>query len=217
MAGQERQVRVSSHRSTADAVTTTEVDGPLAARARSRFVAATYAPVQVALHWLVAALVLEQYATSGAIVRTHTVHTIGQRQSPVDLVLHTMHDRLGLLLTALMALRLGFRIWVGAPAPLASRATRAWTRTTASAVHAAFYAVLIVEGAAGAIATYLWWPASILHVILFKVLLGLVGLHVAAVVAHHLSGTAALGRMGLRWVPALRAGDQAESHQARLP
>jgi hypothetical protein len=34
----------------------------------------------------VAALVLEQYATSDAIVRTHTLHMIGQRQSPTDLV-----------------------------------------------------------------------------------------------------------------------------------
>ena len=205
MAGQERQVR-GVHSGT---LTTGVGDSPNRP--------AAYAKVQIALHWLVAALVVEQYATSGAIVRTHTIHLIGQRQSPADIVLHTTHDRLGLLLTVLMAVRLGYRLWAGAPAPSVSGANRAWTRATASGVHAAFYVVLICEGAAGAVASYLWWPASALHVVLFKVLLGLVGLHVAAVVVHHLSGTAALGRMGLRWIPALRAGDQARLDQGRLP
>jgi cytochrome b561 len=202
MARQERQVTTSS----LDPVSrgTSSMDDMGGARVRAGR-PASYARVQVALHWLVAALVLEQYATSGAIVRTHTIHMIGQRQSPADLVLHAMHNRLGLLLTALMAVRLGYRLWVGAPTPLASRASRAWTRVAASTVHAAFYAVLIAEGVAGAVASYLWWPASALHVVLFKVLLALLGLHVAAVVLHHLSGSAALGRMGLRWVPALGA------------
>ena len=194
----------------------TGIDGGAASRACTGRPAA-YAPVQVVLHWLVAALVLEQYVTSGAIVRTHTIHLIGQRQSPADLVLHTMHDRLGLLLTALMAVRLGYRLWVGAPAPSVSGANRAWMGRMAFTVHAGFYAVVTVEGTAGAVATYLWWPASALHVVLFKVLLGLLGLHVAAVVLHHFSGTAALGRMGLRWIPALKAGDQARLDQRRLP
>lgn len=163
---------------------------------------ASYARVQIALHWLVAALVVEQYATSGAIVRTHNVHMIGQRQSPADLVIHTMHNRLGLLVTALMAVRLAYRLWAGTPSPLASHAGRAWTRIVASTVHAAFYVVLVCEGLAGAIASYLWWPASVAHVVLFKMLLALLGVHVAAVIMHHLAGTAALGRMGLRWVPA---------------
>ena len=198
MASQERQVTTLSPDPVARGT------GVAGARARVGRTA-SYGRVQVALHWLVAALVVEQYATSGAIVRTHTVHMIGQRQSPADLVLHAMHNRLGLVLTALMAVRLVYRLWAGAPSPIARRASRAWTRVAASTVHAAFYAVLICEGAAGAVASYLWWPASALHVVLFKVLLALLGLHVGAVVLHHLSGSAALGRMGLRWVPALGA------------
>ena len=57
-------------------------------------------------------------------MRTHTLHMIGKRQSPTDLVLHVAHNRLGLLLTALMAVRLGYRLWAGTPAPPASRAGR---------------------------------------------------------------------------------------------
>jgi len=163
---------------------------------------AAYSRVQVALHWLVAALVVEQYGTSGAIVRTHTMHMIGQRQNPADLVLHTMHNRLGLLLTTLMMMRLFYRLWAGAPVPRSDGAAGSWAARTASGVHAAFYVVLISEGVSGAVASYLWWPASTLHVLLFKALLALVGLHVAAVVLHQFSGTSVLGRMGLRWVPA---------------
>ena len=163
-----------------------------------------------------AALVLEQYATSGAIVRTHTLHTIGQRQSPTDLVLHVAHNRLGLLLTALMAVRLGYRLWAGTPAPPASRAGRSWTGTVASSVRAAFYAVLICEGAAGAVASYLWWPASALHVVLFKALLGLLALHVGAILGHHLLGTPVLDRMSLPWVPATGPSRSAAAAETSL-
>jgi cytochrome b561 len=166
---------------------------------------ASYTRVQVALHWLVAALVVEQYATSGAIVRTHTVHMIGQQQSPTDLVLHTMHNRLGLALTALMAFRLAYCLWAGAPAPLARGTKSAWTSRAASVVHAAFYGVLICEGIAGAVASYLWWPASALHVVLFEVLLALLASHVGAVLVHLVLGTPVLARMGLGWVSAPRA------------
>ncbi len=165
---------------------------------------AAYSRVQVALHWLVAALVVEQYGTSGAIVRTHTMHMIGQRQNPADLVLHTMHNRLGLLLTAAMVVRLAYRLWAGAPVPATDSAAGAWAPRVASLVHVAFYAVLICEGVAGAVASYLWWPMSVVHVTLFKGLLALVAVHVAAVLWHHLCGEAVLRRMGIGWIPAYR-------------
>ncbi len=143
-----------------------------------------YARVQILLHWLVAALVVVQYATSGAIVRTHAVHMIGQRQDPTDLLLHGLHLKLGLGLVALMVGRLALRLWIGAPMPGGTGS--AWATCTARVVHAAFYAVLICEGLTGAIASYFWWPISLAHVIIFKILLALVTIHVAAVLWHAL-------------------------------
>jgi hypothetical protein len=67
------------------------------------------------LFWLVASLVLAQYATSGAIVRTFSNRLVGQRPSSTDLVLHTLHNRVGI--GALMPGRLALRLWAGAPAP----------------------------------------------------------------------------------------------------
>lgn len=156
----------------------------------------SYARTQIAMHWLVAALVAFQYWSSGAIVRTHAIHLIGARQSPFDLLLHNLHTRVGLGLVALMVFRLVLRLWLGAPA---LEAGPAWTSRTARLVHAAFYAVLILEGLTGAVASYFWWPVSSAHVILFKVLMALVTVHVAAVLWHTLvlkDGT--LGRMNLR-------------------
>jgi cytochrome b561 len=60
------------------------------------------------------------------------------------------------------------------------------------------YAVLITEGTTGAVASYLWWPISAAHVILFKVLLALVTIHVAAALWHELvRKDAVMRRMGL--------------------
>jgi cytochrome b561 len=134
------------------------------------------------MHWLVAGLVVAQYATSGAIVRTHSIHLIGQRPSATDLVLHTLHNRVGLTIVVLMLGRLALRLWVGAPAP--GDAAGGFAIRLAQGVHFAFHAVLITEGITGAIASYFWWPISAAHVILFKVLLALVTIHDAAALWH---------------------------------
>ena len=158
----------------------------------------TYTRIQIALHWIVVGLLIAQYSTSGAIVRTHSMHMIGQRQNPSDLVLHMLHNRLGLLLVGVMICRLAYRLWAGVPVP-AGNTDRAWAARLAGLVHAAFYAVLITEGLTGAIASYFWWPISAVHVILFKLLLGLVTLHVAAVLWHQfVLKDATLARLGFR-------------------
>lgn len=137
--------------------------------------------MQVVLHWTVAALVAGQYATSGAISRTHGMHMIGWRPSATDMALHMLHNRAGLAIVGLMVVRLALRLWVGGPLPGTAR-----SRSTplAGLTHAAFYVVLVAEGVTGAIATYLWWPISAVHVILFKILLGLVAIHVVAAFWH---------------------------------
>ena len=141
-----------------------------------------YTRIQIALHWLVAALVLAQYATSGAIVRAHSMHSLGWRPNPTDLVLHTLHNRVGLAIIALMLGRLALRLWIGAPAPIVAPGSLA--ARLAQGIHFAFNVVLISEGVTGAVATYFWWPMSTAHVVLFEVLLALVAIHVGAALWH---------------------------------
>jgi cytochrome b561 len=83
-----------------------------------------------------------------------------------------------------MALRLIARLWSGVPAPVTE--PDAWTTRIAGAAHWAFYAILIAQGITGAIATYFWWPMSVVHVLLFQMLAALLVIHVAAALWHEL-------------------------------
>ncbi len=147
-------------------------------------VIARYSWSQIGLHWLVVALVILQYATSGAISRTHSVSMGGLAPSRSDLFWHVVHNRVGLLIFLLLCIRIALRLWHGAPSPLAN--TPPVQQKIAQFVHAGLYLVLGLQAFTGAVATYFWWPISIAHVILFKVFLGLAALHIAAAIWHQL-------------------------------
>jgi cytochrome b561 len=145
------------------------------------FPRARYRVVQIILHWLVVALVIEQYATSGAILRTHAYRPLGKGPDPLDMTLHTVHSRAGLLIFGLVAVRLLLRmIW---RAPIWSTPLPLWRRRLSNGVQSGLYAILLGQAATGAIATYLWWPMSGAHKVLFWVLILLVTLHFVGAVS----------------------------------
>ncbi len=127
------------------------------------------------LHWTVVLLVVEQYWTSGAIVRIHAYRPLGRPADPSDLTLHAVHTRVGLLIFALVAVRLALRLARGAPEWLTPLPQ--WRRWLSSGVQYALYVVLLGQTVTGAIATYLWWPISSAHKALFWTLVVLVALH----------------------------------------
>ncbi|MGO9741343.1 MAG: cytochrome b/b6 domain-containing protein [Roseiarcus sp.] len=132
---------------------------------------------QIALHWTVALLVVEQYATSGAILRTHAYRPLGKGPDPLDLTLHAAHTRVGLLIFGLVALRVALRALWGAPAwagglPL-------WRRRLATGVQYSLYGALLAQAATGAVTSYIWWPMSAAHRALFFALLVLLAAHLA--------------------------------------
>lgn len=141
---------------------------------------ARYGLAQIVLHWIVVLLVVEQYATSGAILRTHAYRPLGSRPDPLDLTLHNVHTRVGVLIFVLVAARLFFRAMQGAPAW--STPLPPWRRRLSAGVQFGLYAVLLGQAATGAIATYLWWPMSVAHKALFWALAVLVTLHLAGAV-----------------------------------
>ena len=69
-----------------------------------------YSYAQIALHWVVVLLVIEQYLTSAAILRVHGYRPLGRPADPFDLTLHALHTRVGVLIFALVAIRLALRI-----------------------------------------------------------------------------------------------------------
>ncbi|MHB2168982.1 cytochrome b [Alsobacter sp. R-9] len=142
-----------------------------------------YSNLQIILHWLIAVLVVSQYLSSFAIVRTHQPRLIGQKPDPMDMLLHAAHNRVGLLILALMFLRLVIRLaWARGKAKLADPRR---SILAADILHLGFYAVLIAQAVTGAVASYLWWPASTVHVLLFKFLLLMLVGHVFAAAWHH--------------------------------
>ena len=136
-----------------------------------------YSAVQIALHWLIILLIAEQYVTSAAILRTHAYRPLGKGPDPFDMTLHTVHTRVGLAIFAVVALRLVLRLAWGTPVWRSSPPL--WRARLSSGVQYALYLALLAEAAAGAIASYLWWPMSVVHQALFWMLLGLVAMHLS--------------------------------------
>lgn len=181
-----------------------------------------------ALHWLIAALIL---------VMAWLGLTMGDLPNgPDKIATYALHKSIGLSILALAALRLLWRLYAGAPAPVAS--TPRWQARIAGVTHVALYALLLALPLSGwllnsAAGFPLQWfglfnlpalagrdealhaVAEEAHELLFWALAGLVVLHAAAALYHHLVlGDATLARMlPRRW---LRAGGNPtpENHDA---
>ena len=145
-------------------------------------VPARYSLAQIALHWIVVLLVMVQYATSGSIARTHEVSIKGLAVDPVDQLLHTVHNRVGMMILVLMLLRLVLRFRNGVPPPPPGQT--ALLQKAANIVHMALYTCLILQAVTGMVASYIWWPASAVHRPLFYLFAALAAVHVFAAFWH---------------------------------
>ena len=152
-----------------------------------------YHPMQVLLHWLIACLILVQYATGGSIQPTHDAVMMGQTPDPTDMLFHQIHNRSGMIILLLMLIRLTLRVFKGVP-PISD--DDGWRRHAAGALHWAFYGVLIAQAMLGLTASYIYWPVSGLHVFGARLLLAMIALHVLAALWHQIvKRDHTLGRM----------------------
>jgi cytochrome b561 len=164
--------------------------------------------VAIALHWLIAALVLAQ-VTWGWWMQQIPKQPPGLRADAFNL-----HKSVGLVILALMLLRLGWRLAHPAP-PLAG--LPAWQRRLARANHGLLYAALFVMPLAGYLGSVFsgypvkWFgftlPAwgwkdeqiktlmSSVHLVTSFVLVGAVLLHVAGALSHALARDGYVRRM----------------------
>lgn len=151
--------------------------------------AVNYSNTQIVLHWAVAGMVVGQWATAGAIPRTHNPLLPA---TATDLLLHMLHNYNGVAIGLLVLLRVGLRLWNG-------RERRSITAGTlgmaATAVHYGLYACLAAQAATGFTASYLWAPAAGIHKLIWNVTLTLVVIHLAASLWHVIRGDAILVRM----------------------
>jgi cytochrome b561 len=149
-------------------------------------------------HWLVAALIFAQYALGWMAA--------SWRLSPTKLNLFVWHKSFGMLVLALVLLRLLWRLT--RPAPALPEHTPDWERAVARISHALLYVLMlaipfsgwIINSAAGVPFKIFWQIplpaivapdkhnaelAALAHGVLLAVLAALLILHVAAALRHH--------------------------------
>lgn len=159
-----------------------------------------WGPVSQALHWLIVLMILG-LAIAGL--------TMGELpKTPKYFWVYTAHKSMGLTVLALVLVRIGWRLYAGAPAAVAG--TPRWQERIASVTHWLLYALILampVSGwlydSASGLRPFRWFglfdvpkltaPNDALrdashaaHEWLFWLLVALVALHAAAAFYHHL-------------------------------
>jgi len=94
----------------------------------------TYDKVAIALHWSVAAIVLFQFVSS---------FVWDNFAKPTRQSLESIHVSLGILLAALILIRL---VWRWIPGHQVSSLETGWIKTASKSVHYLLYALLVAEG-----------------------------------------------------------------------
>lgn len=158
-----------------------EAGGRHAGRVRELVLAAAhYDRVSVWLHWLVAAMVLFQFAT-GWIWESY------ERGSAGRLYLFRAHIAVGSGILVFAVLRVGWRLTH--PAPPLPAGMSLVQRLAAQATHGLLYLAILVQPALGLVAITAFgktlgrWPRD-LHVALTDFILAVIMLHVAAAMWH---------------------------------
>jgi cytochrome b561 len=167
-----------------------------------------YTRVAVALHWLVALLVVAQ------IVWGFWMQQIPKQPPGIRADAFNLHKSGGMLIFALMVARLGWRLGHPAP-PLA--ALPAWQRVGAHVSHAALYVLLVAQPLVGYLGS-VWsgYPVKFFgmvlpawgtkdvalkdlmsqtHLVLACLLIAIIAVHIAAAVRHALARDGVLQRM----------------------
>ncbi|RST82135.1 cytochrome B [Aquibium carbonis] len=148
-----------------------------------------YSNIQIALHWAVAGMIVVQWATSGAIPRTHDPLLPATK---TDMFLHMVHNYNGMAIALLVLLRVGLRL---SNRRVASRRPANRVEAAAVVVHYGIYACLAAQAGTGFLASYLWSPAAEVHKMIWNVTLSLAAIHLAAALGHAVRRDGVLSRM----------------------
>lgn len=139
-----------------------------------------YTSLQIALHWLIAALVLIQLIFGESITETIEANEKGTTAPASDQFLAGVHYWAGIAILALVAIRLLVRTIAGAPPP----SQEGWMARAAQLSHMLFYALLIAMPVLGLLAYYIGAPYGDLHELGKPILIILITLHACASLYH---------------------------------
>lgn len=140
-----------------------------------------YAPIQIGLHWCIALLVIFQLVFGESMVTATEAAEEGEQIGGADAFLATAHYWVGLSILALVILRLGVRLRLGAPV---LKETNQLLAFFAKAVHWAFYALLVIVPVTGLLAVYANPEIGEIHQLAKPIFIVLIAVHAAAAVFH---------------------------------
>ena len=141
-----------------------------------------YAPVQVGLHWLVAALVLFQLVFGESMAAATEAAEEGVAPSASDALLATAHYWVGISILVLFAIRLVVRLRVGAPEPAQGNPVLA---LAAKITHWLFYILLVAVPVSGLVTVHLNPEVGEIHELAKPAFIALIVLHAGAALVHH--------------------------------
>lgn len=142
-----------------------------------------YSRLQVSLHWVIAALVLFQLLFGESMAEAIEAAEEGEKVSGSDLFLSGAHYWVGIAILVLVTIRLGIRLWQGAPAATAP-GEASWMDRAATAMHWLFYALLFAVPVSGLAAIYVSDEIGDLHALAKPVFIVLILAHAGAALYH---------------------------------
>ncbi len=143
--------------------------------------ASGYAPIQIGLHWLIAALVLFQLVFSQSMQTAVDAAEEGTQVETADAALAVAHYWAGISILLLVALRLAIRLRYGVP-PAAGNPILAFA---ARATHWMFYILLVAVPVSGLLTFYVYPSLDEMHRLSRPAFIILIALHAGAALFHH--------------------------------
>ncbi|MGV8955292.1 MAG: cytochrome b [Cypionkella sp.] len=140
-----------------------------------------YAPIQITLHWLIAALVVFQLVFGESMVTATDAAEEGTALSTTDAILATAHYWVGLSILALVVTRLIVRLRLGAPHAAEGNPLLA---LAAKATHWLFYALLVAVPISGLVTVYINPEVGDIHQLAKPAFIVLIALHAGAALFH---------------------------------
>ena len=140
-----------------------------------------YAPIQIILHWLIAAIILFQIVFGESMVTATDAAEEGTALSATDAILASAHYWAGISILLLVAVRLVIRLRTGAPEPIDGNPILVFL---AKATHWAFYALLVAVPISGLVTVYINPEVGDIHQLAKPAFVILIGLHAAAALFH---------------------------------
>ncbi len=145
---------------------------------------AGYSAAQIALHWTIAVLIVAQVVLHEGMEAAYRAGQGGAPATESELFLADLHVACGIAVLLLALLRVALRIRRGAPPP--PEKEHEALRFAARAVHIAFYAVILLMPATGALA---WFGGAgamaAVHGAGMLLIVVLLALHIAGALYHH--------------------------------